>query len=396
MTDLVEHAPARAKSSFINDPKVRSIGLQIIALIVVVVLGWMFADNARENLAAQKIATGFGFLDNTAGFGINQTLIPYSETSTYGRAFVVGLLNTILVAVVGIILATVIGFLVGIGRLSKNFVVRLISTIYVEVLRNLPPLFQILFWYLAVLSAMPNPRQSINLLDEVFISNRGIIIPRPLFGEGTGLVLWAMGLALICAILFGHWAAARQEETGRRLPVLWVNLSLLIGLPMIAMIITGFPITFERPELKGFNFVGGIRVIPEFVALTVALATYTAAFIAENVRSGIQAVSHGQTEAAHSLGLRNGQTLRLVIIPQAMRVIIPPLTSQYLNLTKNSSLAVGIGYPDLVAVFAGTTLNQTGQAIEIIAITMGVYLVLSIITSVIMNSYNKRVALVER
>jgi len=396
MTDLVEHAPAREKSSFINDPKVRSIGLQIIALIVVVVLGWMFADNARENLAAQKIATGFGFLDNTAGFGINQTLIPYSETSTYGRAFVVGLLNTILVAVVGIILATVIGFLVGIGRLSKNFVVRLISTIYVEVLRNLPPLFQILFWYLAVLSAMPNPRQSINLLDEVFISNRGIIIPRPLFGEGTGLVLWAMGLALICAILFGHWAAARQEETGRRLPVLWVNLSLLIGLPMIAMIITGFPITFERPELKGFNFVGGIRVIPEFVALTVALATYTAAFIAENVRSGIQAVSHGQTEAAHSLGLRNGQTLRLVIIPQAMRVIIPPLTSQYLNLTKNSSLAVGIGYPDLVAVFAGTTLNQTGQAIEIIAITMGVYLVLSIITSVIMNSYNKRVALVER
>ncbi|MCK0208870.1 amino acid ABC transporter permease [Starkeya koreensis] len=396
MSDLAHHAPAREKTSFINDPRVRSIGLQIIALIVVVVLGWMFAQNARENLAAQKIATGFGFLDNTAGFGINQTLIPYSETSTYGRAFLVGLLNTILVAVVGIILATIIGFLVGIGRLSKNFVVRLISTVYVEVLRNLPPLFQILFWYLAVLSAMPNPRQSINILDEVFISNRGIIVPRPLFGEGTGLVLWALGLAFVAAVLFGHWAAGRQEETGRRLPVLWVNLALLIGIPLVAMIVTGFPISFERPELKGFNFVGGVRVIPEFVALTIALATYTAAFIAENVRSGIQAVSHGQTEAAHSLGLRNGQTLRLVIIPQAMRVIIPPLTSQYLNLTKNSSLAVGIGYPDLVAVFAGTTLNQTGQAIEIIAITMGVYLVLSIITSLIMNTYNKRVALVER
>lgn len=396
MTDLAGPVAGRGKSSFINDPKVRSIGLQIIALIVVVFLGWMFAQNARENLAAQKIATGFGFLDNTAGFGINQTLIPYSETSTYGRAFVVGLLNTILVAVVGIFLATIIGFLVGIGRLSKNFVVRLISTVYVEVLRNLPPLFQILFWYLAVLSAMPSPKQSFSLFGEVFISNRGIIIPRPLFGEGYGLVIWASGLALLAAILFGHWAASRQEETGRRLPVLWINLALLIGVPLIAMIVAGFPISFEAPELKGFNFVGGVRVIPEFVALTLALATYTAAFIAENVRSGIQAVSHGQSEAAHSLGLRNGQTLRLVVIPQAMRVIIPPLTSQYLNLTKNSSLAVGIGYPDLVAVFAGTTLNQTGQAIEIIAMTMGVYLLLSIITATIMNAYNKRVALVER
>ncbi|TCK31726.1 amino acid ABC transporter membrane protein 1 (PAAT family) [Ancylobacter aquaticus] len=396
MTDLAGPVGGRAKSSFINDPKVRSIGLQLIALVVVVFLGWSFTENARDNLAAQKIATGFGFLDNTAGFGINQTLIPYSETSTYGRAFVVGLLNTLLVAVVGIILATIIGFLVGIGRLSKNFVVRTISTVYVEVLRNLPPLFQILFWYLAVLSAMPGPRNSISLFGEVFISNRGIIIPRPLFGDGAGIVVWAIGLAIFLAILFRHWAASRQEETGRYLPVLRINLGLLIGLPLLAMIVTGFPITFEVPELKGFNFVGGIQVIPEFVALTVALATYTAAFIAENVRSGIQSVSHGQTEAAHSLGLRHAQTLRLVIIPQAMRVIIPPLTSQYLNLTKNSSLAVGIGYPDLVAVFAGTALNQTGQAIEIIAITMGVYLLLSIITATVMNAYNKRVALVER
>ncbi|SCW92837.1 amino acid ABC transporter permease [Ancylobacter rudongensis] len=396
MTDLAGPVGGHAKSSFINDPKVRSIGLQLIALIVVIFLGWSFTENARDNLAAQKIATGFGFLDNTAGFGINQTLIPYSETSTYGRAFVVGLLNTLLVAVVGILLATIIGFLVGIGRLSKNFVVRTLSTVYVEVLRNLPPLFQILFWYLAVLSAMPGPRNSISLFGEVFISNRGIIIPRPLFGDGAGIVVWAIGLAILMAILFRHWAASRQEETGRYLPVLWINLGLIIGLPLLALIATGFPISFEVPELKGFNFVGGVQVIPEFVALTVALATYTAAFIAENVRSGIQSVSHGQTEAAHSLGLRHAQTLRLVIIPQAMRVIIPPLTSQYLNLTKNSSLAVGIGYPDLVAVFAGTALNQSGQAIEIIAITMGVYLVLSIITATIMNVYNKRVALVER
>jgi general L-amino acid transport system permease protein len=375
---------------------VRSIVLQVVALALVVFLGWMFFDNVRDNLAAQRIATGFGFFDKTAGFGINQTLIPYSETSTYGRAFLVGLLNTLLVAVVGIFFATIIGFLVGIGRLSKNFVVRLLSTVYVEVLRNLPPLFQILFWYLAVLSAMPNPRQGISIFGEVFLSNRGIIVPRPLFGEGTGLVLWAFGLGLLLTILLSGLSANRREETGRGLPMLPIGLGLLIGLPLLAMVYTGFPITFERPELKGFNFVGGVRIIPEFVALTLALSTYTAAFIAENVRSGIQSVSRGQTEAANSLGLRSGPTLRLVVIPQAMRVIIPPLTSQYLNLTKNSSLAVGIGYPDLVAVFAGTSLNQTGQAIEIIAVTMAVYLAISIVTSVIMNTYNKRVALVER
>jgi general L-amino acid transport system permease protein len=396
MADIAQPVPARTGTSFVNDPRVRSIVLQVVALALVILLGWMFFDNVRDNLAAQRIATGFGFFDKTAGFGINQTLIPYSETSTYGRAFLVGLLNTLLVAVVGIFFATIIGFLVGIGRLSKNFVVRLLSTVYVEVLRNLPPLFQILFWYLAVLSAMPNPRQGISIFGEAFLSNRGIIVPRPLFGEGTGLVLWAFGLGLLLTILLSGLSANRREETGRGLPMLPIGLGLLIGLPLLAMVYTGFPISFERPELKGFNFVGGVRIIPEFVALTLALSTYTAAFIAENVRSGIQSVSRGQTEAANSLGLRSGPTLRLVVIPQAMRVIIPPLTSQYLNLTKNSSLAVGIGYPDLVAVFAGTSLNQTGQAIEIIAVTMGVYLAISIFTSVIMNAYNKRVALVER
>ncbi|MDR6955641.1 general L-amino acid transport system permease protein [Ancylobacter sp. 3268] len=396
MADWVEPAAKHGRTSFMNDPKVRSIVLQVVALVLVIVLGWMFIDNARENLAAQKIATGFGFMENTAGFGISQTLVSYSETSTYGRAFLVGILNTLLVAVIGIFFATIIGFLVGIGRLSKNFVIRLICSCYVELLRNLPPLFQILFWYLAVLSAMPNPRQSISIFGEAFISNRGIVVPRPLFGEGTGLVLWTFGFAVLATVLIGAWGRQRREETGRPFPMLWIGLGLIVGLPLAAMIATGFPITFEAPELKGFNFVGGVRVVPEFVALTVGLATYTAAFIAENVRAGIKSVSHGQTEAANSLGLRAGYTMRLVVIPQAMRVIIPPLTSQYLNLTKNSSLAVAIGYPDLVAVFAGTTLNQTGQAIEIIAITMGVYLVISIITSVIMNAYNKRVALVER
>jgi general L-amino acid transport system permease protein len=396
MADLVQAAAPRSRTSFINDPKIRSILFQLAALILIIVLGWDFVQNAQENLAAQKIATGFGFLENTAGFGISQTLVPYSESSTYGRAFVVGILNTLLVAVVGIFLATIIGLLVGIGRLSQNFVVRLLSTVYVELLRNLPPLFQIMFWYLAVLSALPGPRQSISIFGEAFLSNRGLIMPRPVFGDGSGYVLWAFGFAIVIAVIVAAWSKNRLEETGRPLPTLWINLGILIGLPLIAMIATGFPVTFDVPQLKGFNFAGGMRVIPEFIALTVALATYTAAFIAENVRAGIMSVSKGQTEAAHSLGLRSGPTLRLVIIPQAMRVIIPPLTSQYLNLTKNSSLAVAIGYPDLVAVFAGTTLNQTGQAIEIVAITMGVYLVISIITSIIMNTYNKRVALVER
>lgn len=396
MADHVQAAAPRSRTSFINDPKIRSILFQLAALLLIVFLGWDFVQNAQQNLAAQKIATGFGFLENTAGFGISQTLIPYNESSTYGRAFVVGILNTLLVAVVGIFIATIIGLLVGIGRLSQNFVVRLLSTVYVELLRNLPPLFQILFWYLAVLSALPGPRQSISIFGEAFLSNRGLIMPSPVFGEGTGYVLWAFGLAIVCCVFVSFWSKNRLEETGRPLPTFWINLGILIGLPLVAMIATGFPVTFDVPVLKGFNFAGGMRVIPEFIALTVALATYTAAFIAENVRAGIMSVSKGQTEAAHSLGLRSGPTLRLVVIPQAMRVIIPPLTSQYLNLTKNSSLAVAIGYPDLVAVFAGTTLNQTGQAIEIVAITMGVYLLISIITSIIMNTYNKRVALIER
>ncbi|MEZ0212225.1 MAG: amino acid ABC transporter permease [Xanthobacteraceae bacterium] len=397
MADVVQAGPKpTGGSSFVNDPKVRSVVLQLLAAALVIFLAWDFYDNARQNLAAQKIASGFGFLDNTAGFGISQALVPYTETSTYGRALLVGVLNTLLVAVVGIFFATVFGFLVGIGRLSKNYVIRLISTCYVELLRNLPLLFQILFWYLAVLSAMPGPRQSINLFDEVFISNRGIIMPRPLFGDGSDVVLWALGLGVFASVLFSGWAKQRQEDTGRLLPVFWINATMIVGLLLLALIATNFPISFERPELRGFNFAGGVRILPEFVALTLALATYTGAFIAEIVRSGIVSVSHGQTEAATSLGLRNGPTLRLVVIPQAMRVIIPPLTSQYLNLTKNSSLAVGIGYPDLVSVFAGTTLNQTGQAIEIIAITMGIYLLISVITSIIMNTYNKRVALIER
>jgi len=386
--------PARA--AFYNDPKVRGIFYQLVLFVVVLWLGYEFVINARDNLRAAKIATGLGFLDNTAGFSINQTLIPYTESDTYGRVFVIGLLNTLLVAAIGIVLATVLGFIVGISRLSPNWLLQRLAGAYVELIRNLPLLFQILFWYLAVLGALPGPRQSISLLGEVFINNRGMIIPRPVFAEGSGIVLAAFALAVVASIGLRVWARRRQEATGQQFPVLRTSLALVVGATFVALVATGFPITFEKPELRGFNFAGGLRVIPEFVALLIALVTYTAAFIAEIVRAGILAVSRGQTEAAYSLGLRPGQALRLVIVPQALRVIIPPLTSQYLNLTKNSSLAVAIGYPDLFAVFAGTTLNQTGQAIEIIAITMAVYLTISLVTSLAMNLYNARVRLVER
>jgi general L-amino acid transport system permease protein len=393
---MATEAQAPARAVFYNDPRLRGIFYQLVLFVVVLWLGYEFVINARDNLRAARIATGFGFLDNTAGFSINQTLIPYTESDTYARVFLVGLLNTLLVAVIGIVLATILGFVVGIARLSPNWLLQRIAGAYVELIRNLPLLFQILFWYLAVLGALPGPRQSYSLFGEVFLSNRGLFIPRPLYGEGFVWVVAAFVVGVIVSVAVRIWARRRQQATGAQFPVLWTALGLIIGLPAVALVAAGVPLSFEAPTLRGFNFVGGIRVIPEFVALLLALVTYTAAFIAEIVRAGILAVSHGQTEAAYSLGLRSGPTLRLVVIPQAMRVIIPPLTSQYLNLTKNSSLAVSIGYPDLFAVFAGTTLNQTGQAIEIIAITMAVYLAISLFTSALMNWYNARIALVER
>jgi general L-amino acid transport system permease protein len=382
--------------AFYNNPKFRSVCYQLVLLAVVLWLGYEFALNARANLAAQKITSGFDFLDNTAGFSVNQTLISYSETDSYRRVFVVGLLNTLLVAGLGIVLATVLGFVIGIARLSPNWLVARIAGGYVELVRNLPLLFQLLFWYLGVLGTLPAPRQSISLFGEVLLNNRGIIVPAPVFGAGADAVGVAVLAGIAAAIGLRFWSRRRRERTGARFPLLWASLVLVLGLPLAVFIAMGSPISFERPELRGFNFVGGLRLVPEFVALLIALTTYTAAFIAEVVRAGIQAVSRGQTEAAMALGLRRGPTLRLIVIPQALRVIVPPLTNQYLNLTKNSSLAVAIGYPDLVAVFAGTVLNQTGQAIEIIAITMAVYLVISLATSLAMNLYNARIRLTER
>ena len=364
--------------------------LQILFVAALVWLCYEIVANARANLQAQRITAGFGFMANTAGFDVSQSLIPYSGSDTYTRVFVVGLLNTLLVSIIGIFFATIIGFLVALGRLSPNWLLSRISGGYVELIRNLPLLFQILFWYLAVLAALPNPRQSISLFGSFFLSNRGFVIPKPIGNPGFEAFIAAVVVAIAGSLLLRRYARKQLFDHGRMIRIWPYVLGMLIGLPLLTSLVFGAPVKFEFPELKGFNFSGGSRVIPEFVALTLALSTYTAAFIAEIVRAGIQSVHKGQMEAGSSLGLQRGSTLRLIVVPQAMRVILPPLTNQYLNLTKNSSLAVAIGYPDLVSVFAGTTLSQTGQAIEIIAITMGVYLLISLVTSAIMSFYGWR------
>lgn len=393
-------APAEPRasqaSSIWNDARFRGLLAQGVVLALVVFAFGAMAWNASTNLSNQRIASGFGFLEQTAGFGINQTLVQYSESSSYGRALLVGVLNTLAVAAVSIFFATIFGFLVGIGRLSKNWMIRKVCTVYVEVTRNLPLLFHILFWYLAVLALMPAARNSYSIFGEIFINNRGVYIPKIIFGDGSLIALVGFALAVVGVVVLKKWATARQLRTGQQFPTFLTSLALLIVVPFIGLAIAGFPITIEAPVLRGFNFVGGSRLLPEFAALAIALSVYTGGFIAEIVRAGIKAVSYGQSEAAASLGLKPSVATRLVVIPQALRVMIPPMTSQYLNVTKNSSLAAFIGYPELVQVFAGTTLNQTGQAIEIIAMTMGIYLVISLTTSLFMNWYNQRVALIER
>jgi len=385
-----------AQVVFYNDPKFRSIAYQFVLCGVVGFLVYGATRNAIDNLARAQIASGFGFWNTTAGFDISQTLIEYSARgSTYGRAFWVGLLNTLLVAGLGIIFATILGFIIGISRLSSNWLLSKVAGGYVETIRNLPLLLQLLFWYNAVLKALPDIRESI-VVGGAFLNNRGLFLPEPIFKSGFGAVAITALVGIAGSIAFFLWARKRQERTGQQAPVFWVTLTLVLGLPLAVFALAGFPLGFDFPKAGRFNIAGGVEVLPEFAALLFGLSVYTAAFIAEVVRAGILAVSRGQSEAAYSLGLRPGPTLRLIVVPQAMRVIIPPLTSQYLNLTKNSSLAVAIGYPDLVQVFTGTVLNQTGQAVEVVAITMLVYLVISLTTSLLMNIYNSRMALSER
>ena len=377
--------------------RIAGIAVQLLLVLVIGGLAYGAIVNAAQNLAHAHIASGFGFWNNTAGFDISQTLISYSSsTSSFGRAFWVGLLNTLLVAAIGIVLATLVGFIVGIARLSQNWLVARLAGGYVELIRNVPLLLQLLFWYFAVLKSLPETRGSASLPGGAILNNRGLFLPRPEFAPAFAAVMVALAAGIVGAGVLRAWARRRQERSGEELRVIWWAIGLICGLPLVVFALAGFPLSFTAPEIGRFNVHGGLEILPELAAIVIALTIYTAAFIAEVVRAGLLSVSTGQTEAAAALGLRPGRTLRLVVVPQAMRVIVPPLTSQYLNLIKNSTLGVAIGYPDLVQVFTGTVLNITGQAVEVVAVTMGVYLAISLLTSLFMNIYARSSAVAER
>ena len=372
----------------------RSLVLQLLLVLGAALFIAFIVSNTIANLQRYGLTAGYGFLFDTSAFDINQRLIEYDSTHTYGRAFIVGGLNTILVAALGIVAATIIGFLAGVLRLSRNFLVSKIVTVYVEFTRNVPLLLQIIFWWV-ILLALPRVRDSINIANTVYLSNRGVRMPAPVFGEGSIVILIGLVVAIAATVILARWARIRQDATGEKFPVGWTGLALIAGLTLLMYFIMGRPVAFDMPVMGRFNLQGGFNVTPELVALWIALATYTGAFISEIVRAGILSVNRGQTEAAGALGLPSGLTLRKIILPQALRAIVPPLTSQYLNLTKNSSLAVAIGYQDLVSI-GNTVLNQSGQALEVISIFMISYLFLSLLTSAFMNWYNRRIALVER
>jgi len=392
---MAQRPTVKRDFSFSN-PAVRAWLYQLIAIAAVLAVAGYLIHNTIINLANRGITSGFDFLERSAGFGIVQHLIDYTESDTYARVFLVGLTNTLLVSALCIVLASFLGFFIGLARLSDNWLLRKISTVYIETFRNIPPLLQIFFWYFAVLRNLPGPRQALNAFDLAFVSNRGLYIPWPEYAPGTWPFLIALLLAVAASFALSRYNKMYQLKTGMLRRTWPAAAAMLILFPLVTVMFTGSPMHWDVPELRGFNFRGGFVLIPELAALTVALSIYTSSFIAEVIRSGIQSVPHGQSEAARSLGLPNPVTLRQVIIPQAMRVIVPPLTSQYLNVVKNSSLAAAIGYPDMVSLFAGTVLNQTGQAIETIAITMGVYLIISLSISLLMNIYNRKIALIER
>jgi len=381
-----------------RDPKIRAVFFQVLVISLFLAFVYYIGSNTAANLEKRGIATGFGFLSQPAGFGIGVVVfVDYNaQTSTHADVLLIGIINTLLVAFTGIILATLLGFVVGVLRLSHNLVINKIAATYIEIVRNIPLLVQLLFWYFAIFSGMPSVKDSIKLGDNFLLNIRGFYFPSVIPQSGFWMIWAGLALGIVAAIAVTRWAHRRQDATGQPFPTILASIGLIIGLPIVGALVAGVPFEFEYPKLGRFSLNGGWVLEKEFLALVIGLVTYTGAFIAEIVRSGINSVSHGQTEAANSLGIKSSVTMRLIILPQALRVIIPPLTSQFLNLTKNSSLAVTIGFADIVAIFAGTSLNQTGQAIEIIGITMLFYLTISLSISLFMNWYNKRIALVER
>lgn len=382
--------------SFFNNPRNRALIYQALLLLGLAFFFYTIVSNALANMEARGIKSGFGFLFTTSGFDILMSLIDYSATDTYGKTFLVGLLNTILVSIIGIILATIVGFIMGVSYFSKNWLLQRLSIVYVETFRNIPLLLQVFFWYFAVLAALPQVRDSLSIGEAIFLNVRGLFIPELVEESGASVVYGALVVAIVGIYFLRRWAHKRQDDTGEQFPVFLTSLGLLIGLPLIALLIMGVPFHFEYPQAGRFNISGGTSIIPELMALTLALTVYTGAFIAEAVRAGIQSVPHGQTEAARSIGLKERRIMSLIIVPQAMRVIVPLLNSEYQSLVKNSTLATAIGYPDLFTVFVGTSLNQTGQAIEIVFMTMAVYFVINMTISFFMNRFNANVALVER
>ncbi len=389
-----------SSTPFYRNKRLRGLFYQIILIAIVLFFFWSIFNNTLHNMDKRGIQTGFRFLGLEAGFPI--LFSPFIEyktgVSSYATTFFIGLLNTILISVLGIIFATIIGLVVGLARLSSNWLISQLANMYIEIFRNIPLLLQIMFWYFAILIPfLPHVQESGTLFNgAVVLNKKGLFFPQPIIESGFIYIVAALAISIVISIIYRRRAKRVQAATGKQLPIALPVLGILVSLPLIAYFALATPLFFEMPVADKFSYKGGLNLIPELTALVFALSIYTAAFIAENIRGGVLAVSHGQTEASYSLGLNRWQTLRLVIIPQALRVIIPPQTSQYLNLTKNSSLATAIGYPDLVAVFAGTALNQTGKAVEIIAMTMLVYLILSLSTSALMNLYNKKVAIIER
>ncbi|MCP5156900.1 MAG: amino acid ABC transporter permease [Ectothiorhodospiraceae bacterium] len=394
-----EGAPTQSRSTFariVNDETNRSVFYQIVVFGLIAWVAWYLFTNTAHNLETRGMSSGFGFLGSTAGFSIAWTVIPYEPTNSYGYVFLVGIVNTLVVSLTAIVFTTILGFFIGVFRLSRNWLVATLASWYVEIIRNTPLLLQILFWYTAVFSLLPRPKQSIEILGMFPLNNRGFYYPAPVPGDGFWMTMLAIVVGIVLAYVIAVRAKRKQIATGERSAVALPVLGAVIGLPVVVYLVTGQPLAWDQPELKGFNFVGGGSVPPAFCALFLALVIYHAAYIAENVRAGIMSVTKGQTEAAYSLGLRPSWTMRLVIIPQAMRAIIPPLISTWMTVVKNSSLAVAIGYPDVVAVFMQTSLNQSGHAIEIVAMVMLFYSVVSLTISAALNYYNKLIQLKER